>query len=154
MLPITRTMLHNISQHSQLWTCFHWRGGVQGRGFSSGGGRSRVLIWRVYWSKHVCQRRKGDEGYGRERIHREIQNTKARDNVAVNYLGTYNNTPQAYTLGLEHHRLNMSKLGRNWCQLQRERKTQTMDDRNIVFNVCMECVTNIRNRKYSILCIN
>ena len=43
--------------------------------------------------------RKETEGSGREMIRRESWNNKARNNVAVNTIGTEPNTTLAYDLG-------------------------------------------------------
>ena len=52
-------------------------------------------------------------------ILRERRKTKARDNVAVNTIGTEPNDPLAYAPGLEHHQRTMSKLGGQGGQLER-----------------------------------
>ena len=58
-----------------------------------------------------------NEGSGRKKRHKYTQNTKARDTVAVNAIGTETNTPIAYIMGPKHHLLIMSKLGDHQGQL-------------------------------------
>ena len=45
-----------------------------------------------------------------------------RDTVEINTTGTDPNSPLAYVLVLDHHHLNMSKLGGHGSQLERERE--------------------------------
>ena len=79
------------------------------------------MIQRGYGRWSGCKSRKGTEGRRWERRHRERRVNKARDALAVNIIGTETNYPLAYDMGLEHHRLYMSKLGWNGGKLERHR---------------------------------